>query len=268
MNFIDLFAGAGGLSEGFMRQGYEPVAHIEMNNYAAQTLRTRAVYYCLKDAGNLEIYRNYLRKDITRDQLYSSVDPNLLNTIINREISNKNIDDIFRLIDEGLTNRGITEIDVLIGGPPCQAYSLVGRARDPYNKQYDPRNFLYKQYVRFLDEYKPKMFVFENVPGIRTAGKGKLFEDVKRIMDKAGYDIEAQVLDASDFGVLQKRKRVILIGWVKGTNYFYPKFERLELGYKVSDIFEDCLLYTSDAADEEDSVDLGGRRIIKKKKKI
>lgn len=239
MNFIDLFAGAGGLSEGFVRQGFKPVAHIEMDSYAAQTLRTRAVYYSLRDSGNLEIYQQYLRKDITRDELYSLVDPNVLNTIINREISNDSINEIFRFIDEELLTSGVTEIDVLVGGPPCQAYSLVGRARDPYNKEYDPRNYLYKQYVKFLDKYKPKLFVFENVPGILTAGKGKLFEDVKRIMDEAGYDIEARILDASNFGVLQKRRRVILIGWVKGTDFFFPNLEGHEFDFKVSDIFED-----------------------------
>jgi DNA (cytosine-5)-methyltransferase 1 len=239
MNFIDLFAGAGGLSEGFKRQGIEPVAHIEMDNYAAQTLRTRAVYYSLRDAGKLDIYQQYLRQEISRDELYSAVNSDVLNTVINREISDDSINEIFQYIDESLIVNGIAEIDVLIGGPPCQAYSLVGRARDPYNKEHDPRNYLYKQYVKFLDKYRPKLFVFENVPGILTAGKGKLFEDVKKIMDEAGYNIEAKILDASKFGVLQKRKRVILIGWVKGTNYAYPNFDGLEYDFKVSDIFED-----------------------------
>jgi DNA-methyltransferase (dcm) len=239
MNFIDLFAGAGGLSEGFLRQGFKPVAHIEMDSNAAQTLKTRAVYYYLRNSGNIQAYQQYLRKEITRDELYSLVDPNVLNKIINREISNDSIDDIFEFIDKGLITSGITEVDVLVGGPPCQAYSLVGRARDPYNKEHDPRNYLYKQYVKFLDKYKPKLFVFENVPGILTAGKGKLFEDVKRIMDEAGYDIEARILDASDFGVLQKRRRVILIGWVKGSDCFFPNFKGLNFEFKVSDIFDD-----------------------------
>lgn len=239
MKFIDLFAGAGGLSEGFIRQGFEPVAHIEMDNYAAQTLRTRAAYHYLKENGRLEIYHRYLKNQITRDELYEEVDPKVLKTVLNREISNVSIDEIFQTIDETLENNETSTIDVLIGGPPCQAYSLVGRARDPYNKEHDPRNYLYQQYVKFLERYKPKLFVFENVPGILNAGKGKLFEDVKRIMDEAGYNIEARILDASIFGVLQKRRRVILIGWAKGTDYFYPEFGDEKNKYLVSDILND-----------------------------
>ncbi|WP_289137782.1 DNA cytosine methyltransferase [uncultured Brevibacillus sp.] len=239
MNFIDLFAGAGGLSEGFIRQGFEPVAHIEMDVYAAQTLKTRAAYHYLKENGRLDVYHSYLKNQITRDELYNAVDPKVLKTVLNKEISTDSINGIFQIIDEGLRNQQTSEVDVLIGGPPCQAYSLVGRARDPYNKEHDPRNYLYHQYVKFLEKYKPKLFVFENVPGILTAGKGKLFEDVQRIMNEAGYSIEARILDATSFGVLQKRRRVILIGWVKGSNLFYPDFEKVENNYVVSDILSD-----------------------------
>lgn len=239
MNFIDLFAGAGGLSEGFIRQGFEPVAHIEMDAYAAQTLKTRAAYHYLKENGKLNIYHRYLKNQITREELYEEVDPGVLKAVLNKEISDESINDIFQTIDEGLRNQRSTMVDVLIGGPPCQAYSLVGRARDPYKKEHDPRNYLYKQYVKFLERYKPKLFIFENVPGILTAGKGKLFEDVKKIMDEAGYNIEARVLDASMFGVLQKRKRVILIGWIKGSQFFYPELDKCEHNHIVSDILND-----------------------------
>lgn len=239
MNFIDLFAGAGGLSEGFIRQGFEPVAHIEMDAYAAQTLKTRAVYHYLKENGRLDVYHRYLKNLITKEELYGEVDPTVLKSVLNREISDESIGEIFQTIDESLNNQVTSSVDVLIGGPPCQAYSLVGRARDPYNKEHDPRNYLYRQYVKFLEKYKPKLFVFENVPGILTAGKGKLFDDVQRIMDDAGYSIEARILDASMFGVLQKRRRVILIGWVKGTDLFYPEFDNYDHNYLVSDILND-----------------------------
>lgn len=239
MNFIDLFAGAGGLSEGFIRQGFKPLAHIEMDVYAAQTLKTRAAYHFLQETGRLDVYHRYLKNEITRDQLYDKVDPQVLNTVLNREISNNSIEEIFQTIDESLRNQETQEVDVLVGGPPCQAYSLVGRARDPYKKEHDPRNYLYQQYVKFLEKYRPKLFVFENVPGILTAGKGKLFEDVQKIMDEAGYSIKAQILDASMFGVLQKRRRVILIGWIKGSDLFYPDFEKINHNYLVSDILDD-----------------------------
>ncbi|MFE5430608.1 DNA cytosine methyltransferase [Peribacillus simplex] len=239
MNFIDLFAGAGGLSEGFVRQGFNPIAHIEMNKYAATTLKTRAAFHYLKNEGQLSIYHRYLRKEINREDLYKSVPSEILSNIINKEISDESIEEIFQIIDDNLSNRENTNVDVLVGGPPCQAYSLVGRARDPYNKEHDPRNYLYKQYVKFLDKYKPKLFVFENVPGILTAGKGKLFDDVQRIMDESGYEIKPKLLDASHFGVLQKRRRVILIGWKKGTNFHYPDFDKAQHDFTVSELLND-----------------------------
>ena len=85
-NFIDLFAGAGGLSEGFIAQGnFVPIAHVEMNKYASETLKTRACYYYLAENNLLSVYRNYLTGQITREQLYASVPFGLLNTIINKK---------------------------------------------------------------------------------------------------------------------------------------------------------------------------------------
>jgi len=82
----------------------------------------------------------------------------------------------------------IKNIDVLLGGPPCQAYSLVGRARDPHNMEYDRRNYLYRYYIEFLKEFNPEIFLFENVPGLISAGKGQLLEDIKRYMKGVGYE--------------------------------------------------------------------------------
>jgi DNA (cytosine-5)-methyltransferase 1 len=106
--------------------------------------------------------------------------------------------------------RNIKKVNILIGGPPCQAYSLVGRARDPYRMEKDPRNYLYRYYVSILEEFKPEVFVFENVPGILTAGKGQLFRDIQQYFKNAGYEIEYRILNSADFLVLQNRKRVIL----------------------------------------------------------
>lgn len=238
MNFIDIFAGAGGLSEGFIRQGFLPIAHVEMNRDAAFTLRTRMVYHHLKTSNQINIYNNYILGEITRDHLYE-VNPLIENFVIQNEISDETIDSIFKVIDNNLEILGQKSVDVLIGGPPCQAYSLVGRARDPYGKEHDPRNYLYKQYVKFLVKYEPKMFIFENVPGILTAGKGQLFNDVKKYMDEAGYNIEARTLNASDFGVLQKRLRVILVGWKKGTSYLYPELDIITHKFQVNDLLSD-----------------------------
>jgi DNA (cytosine-5)-methyltransferase 1 len=133
----------------------------------------------------------------------------------------------------------IKYIDLFIGGPPCQAYSLIGRARDPYRMEKDQRNILYKYYVELLKEFQPKAFIFENVPGILNAGKGRLFTDVCSLFEKSGYKLEIQILDSSDFLVLQKRQRVILIGWRKNYSFKYPEFKPIKHNYTVKDIFND-----------------------------
>ncbi|RAL26175.1 DNA cytosine methyltransferase [Thermoflavimicrobium daqui] len=239
MNYIDLFAGAGGLSEGFIRAGFFPVAHVEMDVSATQTLCTRVAYHYLKKKNQLEIYQQYLQGKISQEQFYSTIPNSLLQTIINQEISDESIDCIFEKIEMVMKLKGIDSIDLIIGGPPCQAYSLVGRARDPYSKEHDPRNYLYKQYVKFLKKFKPKIFVFENVPGILNAGKGKLFEDIQQYLNEAGYEIEAKILDSSKFGVLQQRKRVILIGWKKKLRLSYPQFQEIAHHYLVKDLIRD-----------------------------
>lgn len=168
--YIDLFAGAGGLSEGFIRAGFEPVAHVEMNAEACNTLRTRVAFHYLKENHQIEDYYDYLKGTITRKQLWAKVPQNLINSVINTEISEESIPTIFEKIDAQLQNN---KVDVVIGGPPCQAYSVAGRARDPQGMENDPRNHLYKHYVKFLQKYKPKMFVFENVPGMLSAKNGE-----------------------------------------------------------------------------------------------
>ncbi|MEK5321804.1 DNA cytosine methyltransferase [Paenibacillus sp. FSL L8-0644] len=241
MNFIDLFAGAGGLSEGFVRQGFNPIAHVEMDSYASETIKTRTAYHYLNSEGRLDVYKEYLRGNITKENLYQEIPVSLLESIINQEINDDTIPDIFNKIDELLLeNTGQTQkIDVLIGGPPCQAYSLVGRARDPQKKENDPRNYLYKQYVKFLVKYQPDIFVFENVPGILNAGGGSYYRDIQDLMREIGYEIKHKTLDASHYGVLQKRKRVILIGWNRELGYEYPRFTQIEQLALVEDIFSD-----------------------------
>ncbi len=241
LSYIDLFSGAGGLSEGFIRAGFHPVAHVEKDNYASLTLKTRIGYHYLKAINNEEIYFKYIKKEITRDEFYSNIPGILLDSVINKEINAYTLEQIFMKIDSLLIDKGIKKINVIVGGPPCQAYSLVGRARDKYNMEHDPRNFLYKFYVKFLEKYKPDVFVFENVPGLLSAGNGKLWEDVKEYFKNANYDIDYRQLNAHNFGVLQNRKRVIIIGWKKGLNFKYPDFEKDHYveKYHVSEIFSD-----------------------------
>lgn len=239
LNFIDLFAGAGGLSEGFVKRGYKPLAHVEMDRYAAQTLLTRSIYWELKSTNRYSIYLDYLEGTITKEEFYSYLPPEMSNIVINAEISEQTIDGIFNVIDNNMRLLGENKIDLIIGGPPCQAYSLVGRARDPERKENDPRNYLYKQYIKFLEKYEPDLFVFENVPGIKTAGNGSFFQSMKDDMQALGYTLESAVVDASNHGVLQQRKRVILIGWKAESNMRFPDIEVVLGDYRVSDLLDD-----------------------------
>jgi len=241
LTYIELFAGAGGLAEGFMRAGFTPVAHIEMDKYASLTIKTRLAYHYLKKRKKLFVYHDYLKGQISRDELYSYLPENIATGMINKEINEDNLFDLFKNIEKRLTRLKLKKIDVIAGGPPCQAYSLVGRARDPYNMENDPRNYLYKLYAKFLQKFKPEVFVFENVPGLLSAGEGKLWEDVKKHFENAGYVMDYKILNACDFGVLQNRKRVIVIGWRKELNFHYPEFKKNEeiTNYKVRDILVD-----------------------------
>ena len=237
--FIDLFAGAGGLSEGFIRAGFNPIAHVEMNKDACDTLRTRAAYHWLKENGQEEVYYDYLKSDFkNKQELWGKVPDNIINSVINTEISEETLEGTYKIIDSEL---GGNQVDIIIGGPPCQAYSIVGRARKDMKS--DPRNHLYKHYVMFLEKYKPKMFVFENVPGILSAKNGEYLCKIFSAVRDAGYELaipQNRYLNAKDFGVLQDRKRVIIIGWKKELGLSYPEFEAKENNYEImKDLFSD-----------------------------
>ncbi|MBS1587053.1 MAG: DNA (cytosine-5-)-methyltransferase [Bacteroidetes bacterium] len=220
LNFIDLFAGAGGLSEGFVMAGFNPIAHIEMDKAACYTLQTRVAYHYLKENGKIDKYIAYLKGDITRKQLYNLIPQQLLDTVIEHTISKANNQGIFRRLDKLLNKK---KVDLIIGGPPCQAYSLVGRARSINNMKSDHRNYLFMEYARFLKRYDPKVFVFENVMGLRSADGGKylrrMFLTFKNIL---GYEVKDFAVTAKDYDVLQDRKRIIIIGHKKGLNIKTP----------------------------------------------
>ena len=182
--FIDLFAGCGGLSEGFYKQGFSALAHVEIDHSCCETLKTRMKYYH---------YENYdsavLEADITSKDILMKI---------------KNI-------------VGDRSVDLIIGGPPCQSFSPLGKAKDDNNMQDDPRNYLFENYVKVLNYFKPKMFVFENVTGLLdTEIKGKsIFKMILRRLRRNYHvisDPDTIVLNATNYGVPQERKRVILIG--------------------------------------------------------
>jgi DNA (cytosine-5)-methyltransferase 1 len=238
LRFIDLFAGAGGLSEGFIRAGFEAISHVEMDKAACFTLRTRAAYHYLVENGQIDEYRKYLRGELSRTDLYALVPNEKLEAVINLSIGEENNSKIFTEIDKSLNGY---KVDLIIGGPPCQAYSLVGRARDKNKMEGDPRNFLFLEYAKYLDRYKPKVFVFENVTGLFSAKGGYYLEEMKSRFLESGYKIKVHPVEANHFGVLQNRKRLIIIGWDQSTDLSNLDLSKVKIPYsaKVADLFKD-----------------------------
>lgn len=238
-NYLDIFAGAGGLSEGFIRAGYEPIAHIEMDRAACYTLKTRLAYKWLSDHQQTITYSRYLKRELTRQEFYATVPSELLKSVLNYEISEENLKEIFQKIDQLLNGE---PLDLIVGGPPCQAYSLIGRARDDNGMVGDKRNYLYILYAEFLRRYHPRYFVFENVTGLLSAKDtdGKLyFDKMCQLFRKCGYSIEYKQLNAKDYGILQNRSRIILIGKYGRHEGFYPHIPETTGIYTVEEIFKD-----------------------------
>jgi DNA (cytosine-5)-methyltransferase 1 len=240
IQFLDLFAGAGGLSEGFIRAGFAPLAHVEADTAACYTLKTRMAYHWLKKQGDEKRYLNYLHGNIPRSILYDMVPKAEISSVINAEIGQESLPGIFNRIDTLLNGK---TLDLIIGGPPCQAYSLVGRSRDRNRMRGDKRNYLYTFYAEFLKRYKPRYFVFENVTGLLSAKaeNGELyFNNMRALFKEAGYETEYRILFADDYGVLQKRRRIILVGKKGKETNFYPEPEQWRPeAVVVNEIFKD-----------------------------
>ena len=248
-NFVDLFAGAGGLSEGFIKAGYTPIAHVEMKRDACNTLKTRAAFHYLRELNRLDIYENYLRnkrEGTDGAELWRQLPAEVTNRVIQETIGENTMDPLLNRLD---ALAGGEPIDIIIGGPPCQAYSIAGRAKMGKDVKSDPRNYLYRYYLQFIGHFNPKMFVFENVMGITTAqtvDMVKPFDDLRRIAGEMGYEVEAHEQIASDYEVLQHRHRMIIVGWKREdenhnpTRYHYPDLVKVVNRYKTrTDIFAD-----------------------------
>ncbi len=240
IRFIDLFAGCGGLSEGFIQAGYTPVAHVEMDSAACYTLKTRSAFHWLSTNQKSDIYEKYLTGKISRSNLYTQVPKDILESVINAEISDDSLLRILKKIDS-LSNGD--KIDLIIGGPPCQAYSLIGRAKDANGMKGDKRNYLFKYYAKFLEHYTPRVFVFENVLGLLSAKdeSGTRYLDMMlKEFNQLGYRTVYSILNADDYGVPQKRKRIILIGKKDaGLDFKFPTIRRTPYAFTVADMISD-----------------------------
>ena len=251
MVVIDLFAGAGGLTEGFLNEGYKFVAHVEKEYWACETLKTRIMFYYLKEKNDLETYNKYLKasddyRKISENRKivfkkYPELEEILEKTVLNKKFGDTkrdkdatDINEIFKMINDSMKYLGEKKIDLIIGGPPCQAYSVIGRSRMKEKVNEDERNYLFYYYRDIVKKYKPKMFIFENVPGIFTAQEGKIFDEISKEFEKIGYILkigkkekrEENLQEAVNYGVYQTRKRVILFGVKKGLKYDYPDFTK------------------------------------------
>ena len=193
--FIDLFAGCGGLSEGFYKQGFLPLSHVDHDHFSCKTLTIRLKHYGLNE-----------RKV----------------NILKSDIKDKNI---IKKIKKGINGRSV---DVILGGPPCQSFSSLGRAKDDNAMKNDPRNYLFENYEKILNHFNPFIFLFENVTGLTTAkfNNKKVIDVIKMRLGK-NYNIindtYKMILNSCEYGVPQIRKRIFLIGIRKDINYDIKK---------------------------------------------
>ena len=169
LHTIDLFCGAGGITEGFRQAGYS----------------CRYANDCMPEA--IETFQHNHPNVWADDRNIEDVDPTEIRTKLS--------------IIKG-------DLDVLVGGPPCQGFSI--NAPERFLK--DPRNKLFKDYVRFLEEFEPKTFLFENVPGLMSLGDGKVLDRILAEFGRLDYHVTVKILFAAHYGVPQERWRLIIVG--------------------------------------------------------
>lgn len=233
IRFVELFAGAGGLSDGFMESGCEPIAFVEQDKYCCDTLKTRLIYHQLKAQKKISKYYAYLRGGMSKQDFHGLIDSGILDKVICQKIDAAVTPKIINHIKKTLKGK---KLDLLLGGPPCQSYSIIGRPVNQHKKD-DERLYLYQHYFQFLKKLSPEMFVFENVPGLLTLKKGKIHEKIMKDFESLGYEVVSQTLDASDYKVLQGRKRVIIVGKKKGSVHL--SLTSINHDFKVADILSD-----------------------------
>ena len=214
LNTIDLFVGCGGLSEGFEQsRKYKMIGAVEWEPSPVKELRNH-----LKNRWGInDAEERVLQFDIQRtEELFNGWEDEKFGR-------SKGLDALV----------GSQQLDVIIGGPPCQAYSIAGRIRDEHGMREDYRNYLFESYLEVVQHYKPKVFVFENVPGILSAKPGdgsvKIIDLIQKAFADAGYvvlpNLSNAIIDMTEYGVPQNRKRIIILGVSKA--YYGDKAETM-----------------------------------------
>ncbi len=199
INTIDLFAGCGGLLEGFEQEGsFNTLACIEWEKAPCENLIKRLeTRWKYKNAQSkvirFDIQRTHELFDGYNDNEYGS--HNGLDSLVKKQ-----------------------KVQIIIGGPPCQAYSLAGRIQDANGMKDDYRNYLFESYIAVVNKYKPSFFVFENVQGMLSAVPDgtPIVDKIKQSFEKAGYAVidnfKESMFDLTEFGIPQNRKRLIILG--------------------------------------------------------
>ena len=177
---IDLFAGVGGLSYGFAHDD-------DFQILAANEILPPMAEAYSKNHPSVKMYNKDI-KDLSLNDLHNDLG-----------------------IEKG-------DIDIVVGGPPCQAYSTVGKRLVD-----DPRGKLFQEYYRILKELRPRLFVFENVKGLLSMQGGDLIKTIISLFESIGYHVQMKLLNAADYGTPQIRERVILVGTLDDRKFKYPK---------------------------------------------
>lgn len=216
MNYIDLFSGAGGMSYGFKNAGFDLLFANEFDKYACQTYRKNLIF--LNDDPNkmIEGPIEELHKLVTNKEIHIEFDNDLhLNNKINQDYYKKAA--VISSDTREIVN-AISDVDFIIGGPPCQGFSAAGRGKksailNDYNNFIDdPRNQLFKYFLGFVEHFNPKVVLIENVKGVTTAGNYKDLIEMSLENCGKGYYTLSKVLNAVNFGVPQNRERIFFIG--------------------------------------------------------
>jgi DNA (cytosine-5)-methyltransferase 1 len=200
LNYVDLFSGAGGMGDGFHSAGYDPVYINDSDPWAIKTIQLRKAYWELKNSNNIDLYYDYIESKL--ESFPSFYDPTeflksnknlayIVDSLASSiELNKSNISDHYSNINNNLNDMEHNDVDVIAGGPPCQAYSYTARSRfskindntwgsKKENKKrrkqlnYDKRHQLYELYLELIKKCQPKAFVYENVPGLLTAKSKK-----------------------------------------------------------------------------------------------